>query len=82
MFYKVVVSHGDEEPITTSKEIYDAAHNLFIAECGNAARVVATKPGCPVVIELFNPCGTLDKSITITSIKKNKPSKQLDIFNP
>lgn len=67
MFYKVVVTHGDGDPMVTPKEIYDSANNLFMVECRNAAGYLTNKPGNSVSVQLFKPDGTLDKHLSVTA---------------
>jgi hypothetical protein len=68
MFYKVVVIHGgNTEPMVTCKEIFDAANNLYMSECRNAAGYLTNKPGHSITVQLFKPDGTVDKQLSVTA---------------
>lgn len=77
MFYKVIVSHGNTEPIVTPKEIYDSAHNVFVSECRNAAGFLASRPADPVIVQLVKPDGEIEKSVTIAALQESTPTKQV-----
>lgn len=81
--FKVVVTHGAEEPMINTKAIYEAANALFIAECRNAAGYLATKPADPVTVQLIKPDGGIDKTVSIVALRESAGTKpvQLEIFN-
>jgi hypothetical protein len=65
--YKVVVTFGVEESRITSKELHEQANIVFVNECGNAARVLATRPGESITVnlKLLKPTGEIEKEIII-----------------
>lgn len=70
--WKVTVTFGDgTDRITHSKTQYDAAFNLFVDECGNAARVMAKKPNKNVVVLLLNPEGIPHRMVDLTPLSHN-----------